>query len=163
MIDDIAASFNATVKRTAVGEANVADALRDYRGLLGGEGNGGVILPAISYVRDSLVGITLILQMLAERGQRLSQIIDSMQQYTIVKDRFEITDTIIERLEPTMRSHFSNHKIDARDGVRVDWPDRWVHVRASNTEPIVRLIGEAPDLAQAAALIEQTKLALLSD
>ena len=160
MIDDIAASFNATVKRTAVGEANVADALRDYHGLLGGEGNGGVILPAISYVRDSLVGITLILQMLAERGQRLSQIIDSMQQYTIVKERFEITDTIIERLEPTMRSHFSNHKIDARDGVRVDWPDRWVHVRASNTEPIIRVIAEATDPSTSRALVQEVGMLL---
>lgn len=163
MIDDIAAMVGATVHRTPVGEAHVAAEMARCGATIGGEGNGGVILSSISYVRDSLVGISLMLEMLAQRRVCLDQIVGTLPCYAMVKDKMPFKSHMVDGMAQSMRRQFPGEPFDEQDGVRVDLADRWVHVRASNTEPIVRLIGEAPDLAQAAALIEQTKLALLSD
>lgn len=163
MIDDIAAAAGARVVRTPVGEANVAAAMRAENAVVGGEGNGGVILPKVSYVRDSLVGIALVLEMLAHRRQPLSEITREVPAYAIVKDKAPIDDQLTRRLAQALAEQYPEQPINQNDGVRVDWPDRWVHVRPSNTEPIVRLIAEARDRAQAQALLADVRRALQLD
>lgn len=160
MLDDIAAAAGASVARTAVGEANVAAGMREHKSALGGEGNGGIIFAPISYVRDSLVGIGLILEMLAQQKKALSKIVSDIPAYAIVKTKVPVSDELVQRLAPTLKEKFADQKLDTQDGVRVDWPDRWVHVRPSNTEPILRLIAEARTAEQANELLSQTRGAL---
>lgn len=160
MIDDIAARVGGTVHRTPVGEANVAKGMRDHGARLGGEGNGGIILAEVSQVRDSLVGMAMLLEMLAEHKRSLSEVVASIPAYAIVKDKAPVDPKLVAKIEPALRDAFTGQAIDTQDGVRVDWPDRWVHVRPSNTEPIVRLIAEAATEDDANALIAQTKVAL---
>lgn len=161
MIDDIAARLGATVLRTPVGEAHVAAAMRQHGCVFGGEGNGGVLWPRVGLVRDSLAGIALVLEMLALRGQPLSQIMRDIPAYAIVKDKMEVSTAVLERMPAVMKEVFAGQKVDVQDGVRVDWPDRWVHVRPSNTEPIIRLIAEARNDKDARALIAQVRQALV--
>ena len=161
MLDDIAAAAGAAVVRTPVGEANVAAGMRDHGAELGGEGNGGIIWRPISQVRDSLVGMALVLEMLATRRQKLSEIVASTPGYAIVKDKLDIgtipggPKAVLDRVA----EHFKDERVDTQDGVRVDFrgPDRWVHVRPSNTEPIVRIIAEAGDEAAANQLINAVR------
>ncbi len=160
MLDDIAAKAGGMVIRTPVGEANVAEGMKSGDALIGGEGNGGVIWPEISYVRDSLVGIALMLEMLARRGKALSEITAEIPAYAIVKEKAPFDDALARSLADRMRQAFKDQRIDMQDGVRVDWPDRWVHVRPSNTEPILRIIAEAGDEAAARQLVDQVRQAL---
>jgi phosphomannomutase len=160
MIDDIAAKHGGSVVRTAVGEANVAAAMTKRRALIGGEGNGGIIDPRVTLVRDSVAGIAFILDLLAARKQPLSSIVKSIPAYAIVKDKIAFDAGIAARLVPTLKAAFSKQAIDLQDGVRIDWPDRWVHMRASNTEPIMRIIAEAPKNEDAVALIAEVKRAM---
>ncbi|HEX7009109.1 MAG TPA: hypothetical protein VF184_03950, partial [Phycisphaeraceae bacterium] len=160
MIDDIAASAGARVVRTPVGEANVAQAIRQHAAALGGEGNGGIIWPRITHVRDSLVGMALVLEMLAQRREPLSRIVDQIPRYAIVKDKVPFQSELAGQLAPVLRQQLAAPQVDEQDGVRFDWPDRWVHVRPSNTEPIIRLIAEARSESDARDLIHQVRLAL---
>lgn len=162
MIDDIAEQAGARVVRTPVGEANVADAMRRHRAVVGGEGNGGIIWSKVVHVRDSLVGIALVLEMLAKRRQKLSAIVDAMPAYAIVKDKVPFDPALASRLGEVMREKFAGQPLDTQDGVRVDWPAerQWVHVRPSNTEPIVRIIAEARDESAAKALVGEVRAAL---
>jgi phosphomannomutase len=160
MIDDIAASHGATVVRTAVGEANVTEAMRQHDALAGGEGNGGIIHPDVVFVRDSLTGMALTLEMLAKRGKPLSSIVGEVPSYVILKDKVDLAPGMKEQIPAKMRLAFGKQKLDEQDGVRVDWPDKWVHVRASNTEPIMRLIAEASTPAAAKDLIAQARAAM---
>jgi phosphomannomutase len=157
MIDDVAARFGAKVVRSAVGEANVAAAMRAHGALIGGEGNGGVMWPAVIHVRDSLGGIALILELLASRGQPASAIAAEIPHYAIVKDKVDLRPGLAQQIAPRLRGEFAAQKLDFQDGVRVDWPDRWVHVRPSNTEPIVRIIGEARDEAAAQRMLAEVR------
>lgn len=160
MVDDIAAKYGAKVLRSAVGEANVAAIMHANHSAIGGEGNGGVILPKSSSIRDSLIGIALVLEMLAGRKQKLSQIIKEFPSYAIIKDKMPVDPAIVAKLGPVLSEKFAGQKIDTQDGVRIDWPDQWVHVRASNTEPILRLIAEAKEESQARDLINKVRAAL---
>lgn len=160
MLDDVAGRSGARVLRTPVGEANVAQAMDTHGAAIGGEGNGGVIWPRVTLVRDSLVGIALLLEMLATRGKPLSALVAELPAYAIVKDKLPFDADLASRLGPAMRDRFANQKIDEQDGVRVDWPDAWVHVRPSNTEPILRIIAEAPDQARAQDLVAQVRDAI---
>jgi phosphomannomutase len=143
MIDDIAAAHGAKVLRTPVGEANVAAAMRASACAIGGEGNGGVMWPPVVLVRDSLTGIALILEMLALRQQPLSAITREIPAYCMVKEKFPLRPGQTPDLRSSLIGHFPAAASDTRDGVRLDWRDRWVHVRPSNTEPIIRVIAEA--------------------
>ncbi|MFW6059391.1 MAG: phosphoglucosamine mutase, partial [Phycisphaeraceae bacterium] len=160
MIDDVAEQIGASVVRTPVGEANVASAMRAHHAMIGGEGNGGVILPEIGLVRNSLIGIALILELLAKRKQPLSEIVRQIPAYAIAKDKVPIDGQLTRELHRKLSERYSDQTIDQQDGVRIDWPDRWVHVRPSNTEPIVRLIAEARDRQQANALLREVKQTL---
>ena len=160
MLDDIAAKYDGKVYRSAVGEANVAKLMQQHNALVGGEGNGGIIWPIIGYVRNSLVGIALMLEMLAKQDKPLSQIVATIPSYAIVKDKVDIKPGMADTIEPSLRSAFADAQFDTQDGVRVDWPDRWVHVRPSNTEPIMRLIAEAPDESACRELIDKCAQAM---
>ncbi len=160
MIDDIAARASASVIRTAVGEANVAGAMKQIGALVGGEGNGGIIDPRVVHVRDSITGIALVLDLLAARQKSLRAIAASIPAYAIVKDKIPFDAAIAARLVPELKAAFAGQKVDLQDGVRIDRPDRWVHVRPSNTEPIMRLIAEAPRREDAVALIDEVRKAL---
>lgn len=163
MIDDIATRYGARVVRTAVGEANVVEAMKrekaaGHRVVLGGEGNGGIIWPEVTYVRDSLSGMALVLALMARTGKTVSELVAGIPVYAIEKRKVEIArkEDAGPAAEKIARA-YRDQKIDRQDGVRVDWPDRraWLHVRASNTEPIMRLIAEAPTQAEAAAILDE--------
>ncbi len=160
MLDDIAGKFGCPVHRTAVGEANVAARMRQERAVIGGEGNGGVIWPPVVHVRDSLAGMGLILELLASTGKTLSQLTADFPSYAIVKDKLDIAPGIKDKILPTLSKLDPSARVDTQDGVRLDWPDRWVHVRPSNTEPILRLIAEAREEAQARDAIARVRSAL---
>ncbi len=160
MVDDIASRYGARVLRTAVGEANVVEAMRREGCILGGEGNGGVIFPQVGLIRDSLVAMAFTLELMATRGQPLAELLGQLPAYAMVKEKVEVQAGLTDRLAPLMQDLFPGERMDCQDGVRIDWPDRWIHVRPSNTEPIVRLIAEAADEANAKQLIEQTRAAL---
>jgi len=145
MIDDIAARFGQVCHRTPVGEVHVADKMVAERCVIGGEGNGGVIEPRVCPIRNSLAGIVLVLSLLARRGKPLSAVADELPRYTIVKRRAEAPRLAIARLLDVLPDEFPGATVDRQDGIRLDWPQGWIHVRASNTEPIYRTIGEATD------------------
>ena len=158
MIDDVAARFpGSTVLRTAVGEANVVAALKPAGGVLGGEGNGGVILPEVTWVRDSLSAMALVLDLLASRGEPLSAIVDALPRYAIEKTKLDLASigglAAVAPALAKLQAAFPGEKVNYSDGVRVDFADGWVHLRASNTEPIARIIAEAPTTARAQELI----------
>jgi phosphomannomutase len=160
MIDDIAARFHVPVHRTPVGEANVAAAMQRTGSSVGGEGNGGIIFPPVTFVRDSLSGIALILELLARTGQKLSQIVASIPAYTIVKDKLPIAPGMAPRAIAQLQQTFAGQKIDLQDGIRIDIANAWLHLRPSNTEPILRIIAEAPDEPTARRLIAQARAAI---
>lgn len=149
MLDDIATAAGGRVLRTAVGEANVIDAMIAQHAVIGGEGNGGVIDPQIVGGRDSLVGIAYVLDLMAATGKKLSELVAEIPRYEIVKTKFECRREDATRAVEAVKKAFASEKVDVQDGIRIDWPDAWVHARASNTEPIMRIIAEAPTRALA--------------
>jgi phosphomannomutase len=146
MIEDLAAQAGgaARVVRSAVGEANVVDAMKSAGCVFGGEGNGGVIDPRVVPVRDSLVGMAVVLQLVAERGKSIGQLVREIRPYHMIKQKFECSRERIQQALSAVRSRYAGERINDADGVRVDFADAWVHVRGSNTEPIIRIIAEAP-------------------
>ena len=157
MVDDIAARVGGTVIRTPVGEANVTQGMRDQGATLGGEGNGGIIDNRISQVRDSIIGMAYVLELIAKRRQPLSTIVSDIPAYAIVKDKADVDPQILATMPQRMKAAFADQKIDTQDGVRVDWPDKWVHVRPSNTEPIIRIIAEASSETIAKELVKKVR------
>jgi len=153
MLDDIAAAHNSRVLRTPVGETNVVQAMLANGAAIGGEGNGGVIDPRIVPGRDSLVAIAYVLQLMADSNLSISQLVAQIPRYQIVKTKFPCRREDAERVVEALKSHFSSEKIDTQDGIRVDFPLAWLHARPSNTEPIMRIIAEAPDRLKAEKLI----------
>jgi phosphomannomutase len=144
MLDDIAAKYDGHVIRTAVGEANVIQAMLDHGAVIGGEGNGGVIDPRIVPGRDSLVGIAYVLQLMTSTGKTISQLVKELPRYEIVKTKFECRREDANRAVEAIKARFASERLDTQDGIRIDWHDAWVHARPSNTEPIMRIIAEAP-------------------
>lgn len=155
-VDDLARQYGAKVHRTPVGEINVAKKMKSIGAIIGGEGSGGVILPALHTGRDAIVGIGLILQLLAEFGGTVSQFKATLPQYYIAKGKIETDslspDAVLARIQ---HSASAEARINTEDGLRLDYPDYWVHLRKSNTEPIVRVIAEADSAEKAAAIVEQ--------
>ena len=142
---DIAAKHDCEFVRSSVGEANVTAMMRDRNAILGGEGNGGVIEPKVGYVRDSFVSMAYVLDGLASGNRTLAAWADSLPAYTIVKDKLTCPREQVGAACAALQSTFSDATPTAGDGLRLDWDNRWVQVRASNTEPIIRVIAEAPD------------------
>lgn len=160
MIDDLAARYpGSKVLRTAVGEANVVAAMKPAGALIGGEGNGGVIVPEVCWVRDSLSSMALVLDLLAADGRDLSAVVAELPHYHMIKHKFDLASVggaaaVAPALERVMTA-FRDQRVDSSDGVRIDFADGWVHLRPSNTEPIVRLIAEATSSDRAWALIDE--------
>jgi phosphomannomutase len=153
--EDLAKQFGVVCHRSAVGEANVVEMMRETGALLGGEGNGGVIDPRVGWVRDPFIGMGLVLQLLADTGKTLSQLVAELPSYTIVKDKYTVPRELLPKLNATLEARWPEAKPNRVDGLRLDWPDRWVHVRPSNTEPIVRVIAEAPKASDAEGLCKE--------
>jgi phosphomannomutase len=156
VVEDVAAEFECLVERTPVGEIHVVNRMREIDAVIGGEGNGGVIDPRVGFVRDSFAGMALVLDLMAQTREPLSKIVDSLPKYEMVKTKFDLapgSPPVSSLFEKIADSH-PDARCDRRDGLRLDWPDGWVHVRASNTEPIVRVIAEARDAARARELAE---------
>jgi phosphomannomutase len=160
IIDDVAREQNRQVIRAPVGEVNVATRMRSENTAIGGEGNGGVILTELHLGRDAPVGAALILQLLHEENRPLSAIVASYPRYCIVKDKLDRPDASLDDVYRTLRSAFPDAEADTQDGLRLSWADRWVHIRPSGTEPIVRVIAEAPSEAEAQALIARSRAPL---
>jgi phosphomannomutase len=172
MLDDIAAKYNASVIRTPVGEANVVEAMKREKAagrdvVLGGEGNGGVIWPKVTYVRDSLSSMALVLALMARTGKTVSQLVSEIPAYAIEKRKVDLSKK--EDAAPAvakLAAAYEQHTIDLQDGIRIDFTHgplagrAWLHVRASNTEPIMRLIAEAPDPATAKEILDDAARAI---
>ncbi|QDT38243.1 phosphoglucosamine mutase [Stratiformator vulcanicus] len=152
---DLAARHGCEFFRSAVGEANVVTKMREVDAVLGGEGNGGVIEPIVGPVRDSYVSMAYVLAGLAERGSTLSEWVATLPKYEIVKRKVSCDRNQVERVCDSLKSSFADAEVTEGDGLRLDWSDRWVQVRASNTEPIARVIAEAPKAEEAQTLAEQ--------
>jgi phosphomannomutase len=142
---DIAAKYGCPFHRSHVGEANVVSKMIEVNALLGGEGNGGVIEPRVGFVRDSFVSMAYVLDGLISRKTSLADWVDTLPQYTIVKDKLHCPRERVDRACAALKSAYASASATEGDGLRLDWPDRWVQVRASNTEPIIRVIAEAPN------------------
>ena len=160
VVDDVAMAAGAPVIRAPVGEVNVALRMRAEKAAIGGEGNGGVILPELHLGRDAPLGIAIVLQLLAEEGRTLSAIVADHPRYTIVKDKLDRPDASLTTVYDALRGAFPDAAADAQDGLRLAWSDRWVHVRPSGTEPIVRVIAEAPTAAEAKDLVARSRVPL---
>ena len=157
VVSDVADAAGVPFHFAKVGEVNVALAMRDAGATIGGEGNGGVILPEMHLGRDAPVGSALMLQLMHEEGRPLSQLVAEQPRYVIVKDKLDRPDAPLDTVYAALRTAFADAKADTQDGLRLDWPDRWVHLRPSGTEPIVRVIAEAPSDAEARVLIAQAR------
>lgn len=154
IVDDVAESVGSRVIRAQVGEINVATRMRAESSPVGGEGNGGVILQELHLGRDAPVGAALILQLLVEENKKLSEIVSRYPSYSIVKDKLDRPNAPLDSVYKELIKSFSDAAVDTQDGLRLSWADRWVHVRPSGTEPIVRVIAEAPTAEAANDLIE---------
>jgi phosphomannomutase len=157
MTEDLARKYGMPFFRSAVGEANVVDAMLRHRAVLGGEGNGGVIDPRVVLVRDSFVGMALVLNAMAARGMPISALADELPRYAIHKTKIEVARDVVAAALTSLERHFQDSTSDRLDGLRFDWhrpggSGSWLLVRASNTEPIVRIIAEAPTTAEAERL-----------
>ncbi len=155
VVEDAARECGAEVVRTPVGEVHVARAILRLKAVIGGEGNGGVMYPALHAGRDAPVAAGLLLTLLARSGKRVSELVAAAPRYTIVKAKAERGTRNAERgldaVYAALRKRFPDASVDTQDGLRLAWRDRWLHVRPSNTEPIIRLIAEAPSGAEGRA------------
>ena len=162
LLEDVAAAAGAPLIRAAVGEINVARRMEAEGAVIGGEGNGGVILPDVHLTRDSAVAVSLVLQTLLESDKTVAELVRSQPSYVIVKDKLPRDAGSLEDAFGKLESKLGAPETDRQDGLRLAWPGerRWVHLRASGTEPILRIIAEAPDEAGARDLVNQARNAL---
>jgi phosphomannomutase len=160
IMEDVAAQSGRDVIRAPVGEVNVAVRMREEGAPIGGEGNGGVILAEVHLGRDAPVGAALILHLLASEGKPLSEIVAGYPRYSIVKDKLDRPAVPLDGVYDALEKAFPDATPDTQDGLRLAWADRWVHVRPSGTEPIVRVIAEAPDEAGARHMILEARTLL---
>ena len=159
VVEDAARECDAELVRTPVGEVHVARAILRLAAVIGGEGNGGVMYPALHAGRDAPVAAALLLTLLARDGRRMSELVAAAPRYAIVKAKVErgagSSEQRLERVYAELRRRFPDARADTQDGLRLAWWDRWLHVRPSNTEPIIRLIAEAPSGAVAQELVDE--------
>ncbi len=157
MAQKLAERFNVQLFRTKVGEANVVDGMKQHTALYGGEGSGGPIDPRIGWVRDSFVGMASMLDLMARRDQSVSDIVSELPSFCMIKDKIDLGDISAISAAEAIRANLSAPETSTLDGLRLDWPDAWLLVRGSNTEPIIRFICEAESEARAQSLVDQAK------
>ena len=156
-LDDIVSSLGGRVLRSKVGEINVVEEMIRVNASIGGEGNGGVILPMVQYARDSLSAISLILLGLSKSKLPLSSIVSELPKYYMIKDKITISKDSFEKNLPHVKEFFTGYPYNDLDGLKFDLDDSWIHIRPSNTEPIVRIIAESKSIEKANKLVEETK------
>jgi phosphomannomutase len=145
-----------TYAAAAVGEVNVVKKMKDTGAVIGGEGNGGVIYPELHYGRDALVGVALFLTYFAGLSMSMSELRNTYPAYFASKNKIELTPEInVDLILETIKSRYSNEKVNDIDGVKIDFAENWVHLRKSNTEPIIRVYTEAKSMAEADALAKR--------
>jgi len=155
-LKDVTRNHNQKYEAAAVGEVNVVAKMKATHAVIGGEGNGGIIYPASHYGRDALVGIALFLTQLAKSGKKTSELRASYPTYFMAKQKIELTPkTNVDAILDKIANKFRDLDINTIDGVKIDWPDKWVHLRKSNTEPIIRIYSEAPTMKAACELAQQ--------
>ena len=154
-VEDVANALGGQVFRSAVGEANVVLKMKETNAIIGGEGSGGVIFPALHYGRDALVGIALTLQHLTETNQSLLELKKNLPQYFIAKKKIDLRKNNPDEIVAKLKVKYSKEKINTDDGLRIDFEDHWVHFRKSNTEPIIRIITESKSLEQSERLSQK--------
>ncbi|HMC53805.1 MAG TPA: phosphoglucosamine mutase [Gemmatimonadaceae bacterium] len=160
VVEDAVKRGGSQLTRAPVGEVNVAVRMRELGAVIGGEGNGGVILPDIHLGRDAPVGIALVLQLLTEENKPISAVAASLPRYSIVKDKLDRPKASLDSVYAALRGAFADATVDTQDGLRLSWADRWLHVRPSGTEPIVRVIAEAPTEKDARGLVQRARAPL---
>jgi phosphomannomutase len=157
MNKDIAEKYGGSCIHTKVGEANVVKGIIENNAIIGGEGGGGIIYPTINMARDSFVSLAMILELLAERNQTVSECIETLPKYEMIKDKVSVNGNL-EDIYKKIKDHFRNTQINELDGIRLDFNDNsWIHLRPSNTEPIIRLYGEAKTKERIESLFKETK------
>ncbi|MCK4746301.1 MAG: phosphoglucosamine mutase, partial [Bacteroidales bacterium] len=150
---DITEGYGQKYIPSAVGEVNVVNAMKENDCVIGGEGNGGIIYPALHYGRDALVGIALFLTHLAESGKTCSQLRQRYPNYTISKNKIVLPEEVdADQILAKFEKEYAQYNVNTVDGVKVDLPEGWVHLRKSNTEPIIRLYAEAGTIEEAERL-----------
>ena len=157
-LSDVTKDYNCSYSASAVGEVNVTTEMKRTGAVIGGEGNGGVIYPPAHYGRDALVGVALFLTHLAKSGKKVSELKAGYPQYSISKSKIELTPDIdVDAILDAIKKKYANEKITDIDGVKIDFKESWVHLRKSNTEPIIRIIAEAHTMEEAEELSSQIK------
>lgn len=160
---DVTARHGCEYTAAAVGEVNVVTKMKEVGAVIGGEGNGGVIYPELHYGRDALVGVALFLTLMAKSGRKVSEIRAALPQYAIAKNKIQLTpDLDVDAILDEVKVRFANEKITDIDGVKIDFPQSWVHLRKSNTEPIIRIYSEAATMDEADKLACEIK-AIIND
>lgn len=153
---DISDKYGVTYQAAAVGEVNVVEKMKEINAVIGGEGNGGIILPELHYGRDALVGVALFLTYMAKTKKTCSEIRSSYPEYYISKNKIELSPEMdIPTILKGISEKYNQHQVNTIDGVKIDFPDNWVHLRASNTEPIIRIYAEAYTMAVAENLAKK--------
>ncbi len=161
---DVTVKHGGQYSAAAVGEVNVVAEMKRVNAVIGGEGNGGVIYPECHYGRDALVGIALFLSHLAHSGMKVSELRRTLPDYCISKNRIDLTpDTDVDAILARVKELYKDERVDDRDGVKIDFADGWVHLRKSNTEPIIRVYSEAATMEEANALAERVIKLVIGD
>lgn len=160
---DVTVAHGCSYSASAVGEVNVVTKMKETGAVIGGEGNGGVIYPAAHYGRDALVGVALFLTLLAKSGKKVSELKKQYPAYAIAKNKVELTPEVnVDAILKAIKTKYASEKITDIDGVKIDFKDSWVHLRKSNTEPIIRIYSEAKTLEEAQALGESIKNVIIN-
>lgn len=154
---DLAKKYDTEYYSTKVGEANVVEVMKEKNATIGGEGNGGVILKDLHYGRDALVGLALVLTLLSNENKKMSELKNTYSKYEMIKDKMEIGNGDWKSIVEEIKKLHLSAEVDQRDGVKFLYPEGWVHLRSSNTEPIVRIIAEHNNVCQAEKWISQIK------
>ena len=154
-LQEIVNRFHCSLFLSKIGEVNVTEEMQKQSAVIGGEGNGGVIYPRLNFARDSLVGMALILHLLAETGQTITELVSTLPRFVMIKEKLVCPSDKIPAVLRVLRQEYAAYPMDLRDGVKVSLPDGWFLVRGSNTEPIIRVIAEAKTEADARAIIDR--------
>ena len=155
MVEDVARAAGCACVRAAVGEANVVGLMREVGAVVGGEGNGGVIDPRVGWVRDPFVGMAFVLSLMADTGKRFSELVAELPRYAMLKTKYAVPREKLPAALAALERRWPDARVNRDDGLRLDGADWWLHVRGSNTEPVVRVIAEAPTEVQVKGLCDE--------
>ncbi len=160
--EDVVTYYNSILHRTKVGEIHVAQKMREIDAVIGGEGNGGVILPEVHLGRDAPVAAALILQLMAESGLTINQLKANINEYFMIKEKEQLADIDGDKVLTHFAEKYKNGQVNNLDGIKIDFDNSWVHLRKSNTEPIIRIIAEASNEEKVKELIDMFKKEIAS-